>query len=237
MVETVQKSQFWPLDLDIVAPEGKFDFEIKEDWAKYSIKQGEKTLDGYLGLKGTIDLLTRVDEKTLEIVDWKTGKRWNWAKGTEKTQASLQDDPQLRLYHYAASKLYPDVDQIIVTIFFIRDGGPYTMLYTKDDLPKTEEMIRTRFEEIKKTKKPQLNKTWMCSKLCHFGKNTFKDSGSSVLPIVEFRRGQVNQKGDTMTMCAQVEFEIARKGIDKVVQQYTHPDHKLGHYQDPGGGV
>lgn len=55
----------------ILAPERKFDLRIEKDWAKYSyIHKGEK-IDGYLGLKGTIDLVTKVDDNTIEIIDWK----------------------------------------------------------------------------------------------------------------------------------------------------------------------
>jgi RecB family exonuclease len=132
-------------------------------------------LSGNLALKGTIDLITRVDDNTLEVIDWKTGKRLDWATGQEKTQAKLQNDPQLMIYHYAISKLFPQYDHIIITIYFINDGGPFSILFDKKDLIRTEEMLRQKFEQIKKIKKPRLHKTWMCSKLCHFGKSTFEE--------------------------------------------------------------
>ena len=45
----------------------------------------------------------------------------NWATGEEKTQEKLEIDPQLMIYYYAVNKLYPEIDNCIVTIYFIND--------------------------------------------------------------------------------------------------------------------
>ena len=55
----------------IISPEQKFDLKIEEDWAKYSYFYQGQQIDGYLGLKGTIDLVTEVNEDTIEVIDWK----------------------------------------------------------------------------------------------------------------------------------------------------------------------
>ena len=67
--------------------------------------------------------------------------------------------------------MYPDIDQFIMTIYFIKDGGPYTLAFTRDDIEETKEMLRKRFESIRDSKVPQLKKSWKCTKICHFGKN------------------------------------------------------------------
>ena len=82
-------------------------------------------------MKGTIDLITKPSEDTLEIIDWKTGRRLDWATGQEKTQEKLETDPQLMIYFYAAKKLYPEIKNCIVTIFFINDGGPFSVSFNK----------------------------------------------------------------------------------------------------------
>lgn len=231
---TLNDGMFNPLKRDVVAPELHFDFQINEPWAKYEYQMPDGTqLDGQLAIKGTIDLITKVDDSVYEVVDWKTGKRLNWATGEEKTYEKLQDDPQLRMYHYALSKVYPDIDQIMVTIFFIADGGPFTICYTKDDLPKTEQMLREKFDIIRATQVPQLNRSWKCTKLCPFGKGTFDGTDKKV--ITEFRNGQVTRYGAPMTMCEQIRFEIQRKGMDKTTKEYLAPGHDVGYYKAPGG--
>ncbi len=223
---------FDPRNRNILCPEQHFDIVIDKSWAKYKYKVSEGTLEGNLAIKGTIDLITQVGDNTIEIIDWKTGRRLNWATGQEKTQEKLEEDPQLRIYHYAVQKLYPHIDHIMVTIFFINDGGAFSVVFDKSDLPKTESMLRDKFEIIKKTQKPRLNKSWMCSKLCHFGKSTFENS--NVLPILEYRDNQLCQKNTHMTKCEQIKHDIELKGINNVIDEYTVPGYTVAKYKAPG---
>ena len=224
---------FDPRNRQILQPEQHFDIVIDKAWSKYSYKTDEGDLEGNLALKGTIDLITRIDDNTIEVIDWKTGKRLDWATGQEKTHAKLQNDPQLMIYHYAISQIFPEYDHIIVTIYFINDGGPFSIMFDKSDLARTENMLRNKFEIIKKTKKPRLHKTWMCSKLCHFGKTTFEDN-INIKPIMEYRDNQPCKIGDNMTKCEQVKHEIEIKGIDQVISEYKNPQHNFGKYKAPG---
>jgi CRISPR/Cas system-associated exonuclease Cas4 (RecB family) len=223
---------FDPRNRNILQPEQHFDIVIQKSWSKYSYQTKDGLLEGYLAIKGTIDLITKVDDNTIEIVDWKTGRRLDWATGEEKTLAKLQNDPQLRIYHYAISQAYPDIEHIIFTINFINDGGAFSICYDKTDLPKTEDMIRKKFEIIKNTKKPQLNKSWKCTKLCHFGKSTFENT--HILPILEYRSGQLCKIDTFMTKCEQVKHQIELRGIDKVVDEYTMPGYTIDKYKAPG---
>lgn len=224
---------FDPRNRDILCPEQRFDICIDKKWAEYSYKLSNgDVLNGNLAIKGTIDLITKVDEDTIEIIDWKTGKRLNWATGEEKTQSKLETDPQLMIYFYAVQKLYPQIKHIIITIFFINDGGPFSMTFDNSDIYKTENMLREKFEVIKKTKKPKLRKTWMCSKLCHFGKSNFDNT--HVPPTIEYRDGQVSPKNQFMTKCEQVKHDIELKGMDAVVDEYTIPGYSVGKYKAPG---
>lgn len=224
---------FDPRNRNILCPEQHFDFIIDKPWAEYSFDTMDGKIDGKLGLKGTIDLITKIDDNTIEVIDWKTGKRLDWGTGQEKTHAKLQKDPQLMIYHYAVSQLFPSYDHIIVTIDFINDGGPFSLSFDKKDLSSTEDMLRQKFEIIKKTKKPRLNKTWMCNKLCHFGKTTFENH-NSILPIIEYRDDQTCQKGSFMTKCEQIKHDIEIKGIDSVTNEYKNPNHSFAKYKAPG---
>lgn len=227
---------FDPRNRNVVDAEPHFNFEIKEDWAKYDYP--EYNLSGHLSLKGTIDLITDVGNGVYEMIDYKTGRRLDWATGKEKTQEKLFSDPQLRLYHYACKRLYPEVKSFLITMIFINDGGAYTIHLNDSDIPKTEQMIRSRFEKIKNTEMPKLIKEvdksqcWKCTTLCHAGKTTFEDT--HVVPITEHRPWKKNF-GKPMTKCDQVRHVIKQKGIDYVIKNYKDPDHVHGAYGHGGG--
>ena len=225
---TYADGMFDPRNRDILYPEQQFDITIDKPWAKYDYGD----LKGTLSMKGTIDLITKVNDDTLEIIDWKTGRRLNWATGEEKTQEKLEKDPQLMMYFYAVQKLYPEIKHCIVTIYFINDGGPFSMSFDKSDIIKTENLLRTKFEKIKKCKRPQLSKSWKCKKLCHYGKNSF--NGTNITPMIEYREGKLCEQGEFMTMCEQVKHDVEMNGIDSVVDEYTVPGYNVGYYQAPG---
>jgi len=229
---TYNNGMFDPRNREIVQSEQRFDIEIKKEWSKYEYDLNGEIIKGNLAIKGTIDLITKVNDSTLEIIDWKTGRRLDWATGEEKTHEKLQNDPQLRMYHYAVSHIYPQYDHIMVSINFINDGGVFSICYDKSDLPKTEMMLCKKFETIKKSNRPILSKSWKCNKLCHFGKTTFQDS--HVLPILEYRENQLVPQGNFMTKCEQIKHDIDLKGIKSVVDEYTTPGYTVGHYKSPG---
>lgn len=234
MARRFKDGMFCPLQRDIVAPELHFDFAIDKPWANYKYNMPDGTvLNGQLALKGTVDLITNVGDGIYEVIDWKTGAyRKDWATGKVKEHEDFQKDPQLMFYFYALSNVYPEIEQLMLTVFYIRAGGPYTVCFTKNDIPVVEKMLQDKFDYIRKTQAPQLNKSWKCSKMCPFGKSTF--AGTHIKPIQEFRNGQVIQKGQLMTQCEQVKFEIERKGIDRVTKEYAAADHHVSNYKAPG---
>jgi hypothetical protein len=223
---------FDPRNRNIVQPEQHFDIEIKKPWSSYKYDTKEGLLEGNLAIKGTIDLITKINDKTLEVIDWKTGRRLDWATGEEKTHEKLQNDPQLRIYHYAIQHLYPEIEHVMISIDFINDGGAFTICFDKSDLFKTEIMLKNKFETIKNTQKPQLNKSWKCTKLCHFGKTTFENT--SVTPLKEYRDNQLIPKDKCMTKCEQVKHDIDTKGTETVIDEYQTPGYSIGHYKAPG---
>lgn len=211
--------QFDPRNRTIHAPEQKFDIVIEEDWARYHYMVAGKEYVGHLAIKGTIDLITRIDEDTLEVCDWKTGQRIDWAHGGEKTYEKLCKDPQLMLYFYALRRLYPDVKNIIMTIFFIRDGGPFSICLSSADMIKVERMLEKRFNEIKASTKPELQdprqKDFKCTKICPFYKNKFVEN-------------------DPLNMCRRAEITIKEVGIEQATEEMMNPEHKIGTYHAPG---
>jgi CRISPR/Cas system-associated exonuclease Cas4 (RecB family) len=223
---------FDPRNREIIQPEQHFDIIIDKPWASYKYNTEEGLLQGQLGIKGTIDLITKVNDNTFEIIDWKTGRRLDWATGEEKSLAKLHKDAQLMIYFYAVQKLYPEIDHFIVSINFINDGGPFSVCFDKSNLYDVEIMLKNKFEIIKNTKRPSQYKSWKCSKLCHFGKSTFDDSPH--LPIIEYRDEQTTPFGQTMTKCEQIHHDIALKGMDAVIKEYKVPGYSVGQYKAPG---
>ena len=211
--------QFDPRKRNVVASEPQFDILIEEDWAKYEYKMPDgKIVEGQLAIKGTIDLVTEVGEGVIEVIDWKTGRRLNWATGEEKTYEKLLEDPQLLLYNYAISKLFPEYKQAIMSIYYIRDGGPFSMCFDKSDEKKFLEMLEKRFKQIQRNDFPQpisrTRKHFKCTKLCHFYKNKWP--------------------GTNISMCEHVEEHLKAFGEEDTVQRYTRDGHSIGYYEAPG---
>ena len=211
--------QFDPRNRKVLAAEPQFDIPIEEEWAKYeyTLPDGKK-IKGQLAIKGTIDLVTEVDNGIIEIIDWKTGKRLNWATGEEKTYEKLCVDPQLLLYNYATSKLFPDYDQSIMSIFFIKDGGPFSMCFDKNDQVNFLSMLEKRFKQIKRNDSPspisQDRSNFRCTKLCHFYKN--------------------NWPGTNQSMCCHVGDSLKAFGYDETVKNCTKEGFSINFYEAPG---
>lgn len=221
-----------PRNMTIVDAEPRFDFEVPEPWAAYKYTYAGKEVSGRLKLKGTIDLIRKQDSGRYEIIDWKTGRRFNWATGEEKTYAKLCNDAQLLLYYYAASQLYPDIEDIDVTIVFINDGGAFTIPVGREQIPDILEMLRGKFELIKNCKRPKLKRSWKCGKFCHQGTTTFENT--SVLPLIEQRPGQVTPLGENMTKCEQLKYTLEHRPIESVLEHMIAPGFDPTHYKAPG---
>lgn len=219
-----------PMNRDIVCPEQYFDLTIDEPWAKYNFTTPSgKKLDGKLAIKGTVDLITRLDENTFEYLDWKTGLRLDWATGEVKDWKKLREDPQLRMYHLALTRIYPEIKYFIMTIAFVQGGEvvkstkkkrgiPNRMVvplpFGPEDIPLTLEMLRKRFETVRDCVIPKRKRSWRCEAFCYFGKN--------------------KQPGTNKTICDFMYEEMRRKGLNQVITEYGD-ESKLGAYGDGGG--
>lgn len=226
LVDAGISGMFDPRQAKILASETRFAVPIPHEWAKYEYVR--YNLKGQLELKGIIDLIVAESDDVYEIRDWKTGKRIDWATGKEKTQQNLKDDPQLRIYHYAAHYLYPNVSTFLVTLIYLKDGGAFTVLFTEDDLPITEAMIRDRFNKILTTKVPDRIKdsrpkdAWKCRRLCDAGKTSFENT-----PL----ETHYNGFGEPLCKCDQVFDEIQRHGIQYVLDRYMNPEYDIRRYK------
>jgi hypothetical protein len=211
--------QFDPRNRKIICPEQQFDIEIKEPWAEYSyeLPSGEK-VSGNLAIKGTIDLITEADDGIIEVIDWKTGRRLDWATGKEKNYEHLSKDPQLLMYFYAISCIFKQYEQSIMTIFYIRDGGAFSFCFDQDSCDYFLGLLEKRFKEIKENQDPVLLSSdrshWKCTKLCDYYKT--------------------NWKGTNKSMCKFVGDKIKKDGIENTIKECTREDFNIGFYEAPG---
>jgi ATP-dependent helicase/DNAse subunit B len=230
---TFDGGRYDPRNRKVIEAEQRFDFEIEKSWAKYCyILPNGKKLEGNLSLKGTIDLITEVRPGVLEIIDWKTGKhRTNFATGKVKDFHGLMDDPQLRMYHYAAHQLYPEIKHIIMTIYYIQAGGPFTLPLGPEDFAKTEDMIKNQFERVQRVTRPQLNPAppWSSRPNKFTNWKCVKKSGQPFCTYAKPSKHDPNK-----TECQFFRDMVNKIGIEKVTEKYGDID-KLTHYQDGGG--
>jgi len=227
-----RKGIFNPLRQNIYMPEQHFDIEIEEPWAAYDYP--EYGLRGNLRIKGTIDLMVHESDDTIEIVDYKTGQCKNWATGEPYTWESLHHNFQLRLYHYAAFKLLPHAKHILTTIYYIRDGGPFTLSFDESDIPETLRMLQNKFEEMRDTKIPQMKKSWMCRRICHQGKSTFEDTNISAIKQTTNSNNYFSSCGETMCKCDQLSYTFSHRPIDTIIENMSKDDHHVSDYHAPG---
>jgi len=148
-----------------------------------------------------------------------TGQRLDWATGERKDYDKLMKDAQLLLYNYAISRVYPKYDHRIMTIFFCRDGGPFSLVYDDEE---TQNFIngymKNLFEEIVGNQNPKPRSRdrsdFRCTKLCHYYKN--------------------NWPGTDKTMCHHIEAQLHTIGMKETVKQCSRDGFTIGSYQSPG---
>lgn len=220
----LQNGMFDPRNREILAVENYFDFEIDKPWAAYDYKIGDKRIQGNLALKGTVDLILKVDDDHLEILDYKTGSRKDFATEEVKTYNKLQKDPQLLIYYYACRHIFPHIKYFDFTIYYVNDGGPFTMCFDDDSFELAERVIQKRFEEMRDNESPKLRsptreqrenkKNFKCFYCCDYNKN--------------------KHPGTDLSICEFFQKEIETKGLEIVTAEHCDWD-KLGKYQDGGG--
>jgi len=148
-----------------------------------------------------------------------TGECKDWSTSMAKDYADFCKDPQLRIYHWALSQMYPEAKTFGMTINYVRTAGPFTVAYSDDDIRATMDMLRKRFEQIKATVRPKLksptNQHWFCKRVCWYGKT-------------------MHPKDGTKTICQYIAEKTRRCGLNTVMLEETDPSHTVGYYHNPG---
>ncbi len=209
-----------PLKLDVIQPEQYFDFEIEEDWARYSYEIHGEKFAGFLRIKGTMDLIFQ-NNGYLSGMDYKTGKtRVDWATGKIKNIEDLKEDKQLLLYSYAISKIF-GIKEFSIIMYYLQAGGPYEVYYDEKTYKKAYTMIKEYFLKISKDMTPSLAKD--SDKF--FDRNKCKWCSYSKYNE-EFSRKK--------TICQFFHEETMQLGMAKVIEKYGKPE-KIFHYGSGGG--
>lgn len=193
-----------------------------------------KPYDGFIRVVASIEKLSyELQTQCIMVDSWlhtylctrdlipthNTGQRLDWATGERKDYEKLMKDSQLLLYDYAISRVYPKYSHRIMTIFFCRDGGPFSLAYEEEDI---QEFINVKlkklFKEIVNNQNPQPRSPnrsdFRCTKLCHYYKNNWPETDQ--------------------TMCHYIEDKLHTIGMPETVKQCSRDGFTIGTYKDPG---
>jgi RecB family exonuclease len=112
---------------------------------------------------GFIDLLSEINKDTIEIRDYKSGKF------TKKYKAA-NDDIQLKIYYLAARRMFPQYDNVLCTLHYMRKK-PVTVAFSDDIIQPTIEHLKNKKREIENIEIPNRrislsNRRW--SWLCKY---------------------------------------------------------------------
>lgn len=174
-VQIILDSKFNPLNLKILRTEHQFEITMLHNGFQYQRPDGSQT---NILLRGTMDLVIEQDKDTIEIIDYKTGKRLDWITGETKEYEEFFKELQLRIYNLASSILYKQYKYRMLTIFFTQDGGPFTVTFTEENIYETIDTLRQAFQKIRIDNKyerliddnTRRNEQWKCKYVCQFGK-------------------------------------------------------------------
>ena len=92
------------------------------------------------------------------------------------------------------------------------------MVFDDDDYKKAENILKKKFQYIKKQERPKLlsndNRHWKCQKLCKFS--------------------EPYKEGAKKSLCQYVRDEIRKKGVNRVIEEMGDVS-KISAYGDGGG--
>ncbi len=117
---------------------------------------------------GIMDLVTKFDDTTIEINDYKTG---NFIPSYKE----IQKDPQPLMYHLAAREIYGEYRDIIVTFWYLKKG-PISLSFSKKDEQGTIRAIKHYWHTIRQDLCPKrrcdrpngsVNFDFKCKNLCN----------------------------------------------------------------------
>lgn len=114
----------------------------------------DKEYDGFK-VRGYMDLVTEVDEETLEVRDYKTGTY------TKKTDEAFKD-LQMRIYSLIAKEMFPQYKYVLMTLDYLRKQ-PVTVIFGPEDDEKTRTFLQDAYKKITESVNPPRKKSFKCN--------------------------------------------------------------------------
>jgi RecB family exonuclease len=131
-------------------------------------------------VRGFMDLVTEIDEETLEVRDYKTG---TYTKNTDDAFKDLQ----MRIYSMVAKEKFPQYNYVVMTLDYLRKG-PISVIFSKEDDIKTKDFLKEAYGKINGAHDPIRKKSFKCSwcigyDACGEIKDSYRNSdGQFVMP-------------------------------------------------------
>jgi len=142
---------------------GESTFDVYDKEHAFSFVIGSYFIVGY------IDRIDVVDDNTLKIIDYKTGK---W----EVTQKDIANNLQLGIYALAVSEKFPDKN-IYAELYYLRSGRRKGHLFTKEDLENVKENILKEINKITEDTSFHPTKNERACTYCDFAKSGACNTG------------------------------------------------------------
>jgi hypothetical protein len=158
-----------------------------EDVFKLEIPDGDETIV----VNGIIDVVTELNNSTVEIIDYKTGRYI-------QSYNECTKDPQLLIYNLAAQRKWREYENFVITIFYLR-RKPLHLTFGEKELRGTEMALKHYWAVIGANESPQrirdkpnMNRRdrVICEKMCDMALCDrefikFRDNGFLCLPPPE----------------------------------------------------
>jgi hypothetical protein len=227
-VNAVMNSKYNPLLLDILDTEKQFEIEINRPGFEYKYENDftSKEEEGFMKIRGTIDLVTKINDDTIEIIDYKTGERKDWVTGKPKEIEDFFSDMQLKVYDVATRAIYKDYKFRMFTIIFTRNGGPFTVTFdmsdyrqTLNEISKIYRNVLDNYDPVRIIDDPTRSDRWKCKRVCYFGRNV-DDNGISLCEKYYKLYSPKTPKLSTLTL--RTEAIEASKSSNSRRNDYSH---------------
>lgn len=165
------KGRYTPVSDKTIAVEVPFEIPLEDPKFLINAKGQPKE---YFKIRGRIDRVDKIDDETIEIIDFKSGSRDIFgAKIRQKKDAIYlyEKEIQPKLYHLASTHLYGWAKNVLVTFIYFTDGGAVTIPFSPSDIENTKNILFRRYNAIKANNDPQRTRSWKCTVLCDHGKS------------------------------------------------------------------